>query len=246
MTTPYYPPRIGNTERLRPALKYANTAGTCSRYDCNNLLRRAPRGYYGKFCNLCSRILIEHGDLKTRVPVLKGPKAQAIGVIYNTALSSLVETARNKEPAMYGAGAALKSIELYAENPNAGKTQYALSNDNWTYHHYLHHLVKQKGTAGMAICHLMAVVAITQLLPEKFASRDQLDLFVVKRGLGGRGLPSLKVNKVDQEVPHGRHSLRRVRMLAAKIRGDFKVNTTLCKRIAEASGEKLLRMAQRR
>lgn len=246
MTTHHYPPRIGNTERQRPALKYANTAGTCSRYGCDNLLRRAPSGFYGKFCNPCSRLLVEHGDFNTRVPVLKGPKAHATGSIYNTALALIVEAARNEEPVMYGAAAALMRMEQYSENPNAGDPRYALSNDNWTYHHYLHHLSQLKETPAKAACHLMAVVAVTQLVPEKFASTDQQDLFIVKRGLGGGGLPSLRVNSVGEGVPHGRHSLRRVRKLAAKMRGDFKLDAALLYRVAEAAGAKLTQEAERR
>lgn len=246
MTIQHYPPRIGNTERQRPALKYANPAGTCTRYGCDNQLRQAARGYYGKFCNPCSRILVEHGDLNTRVPALKGPKAKAIGTIYNAALQVITEAVRNEEPTMYLAAGVNMRMEKYAENPNAGDPQYALVNDNWTYHHYLHHLAQLKGTPAKAVCHLMAVVAITQLVPEKFASNDQRDLFTVKRGLGGNGLPALKVNSAGEEVPHGRHSLRKVRKLATKMRGDFKLNTELLNRVADAAGTKLAKQVERR
>lgn len=230
MTTNSFPPRIGGTERQRPVLKYANPKGECSRVGCSNHLRRAPSGWYGRFCNPCSRLLLEHGDFDTTVPRLKD---RAIVVLYETIKDVLVEMIRKKHADVSGLAWSILRCEEFAERPGMGDPFLARRNDTWLYHHYIHHKLKNlKHPPLDVLLHLVGAVGVTQLAPQRFATHDQTDLFLVKRGLG-HGLPSIRVSVAGDPVPHGRWALRRARMLARKMRGDWSLGGAVQGYVAE-------------
>ncbi|WP_421867053.1 hypothetical protein [Motiliproteus sp.] len=229
MTTSF-PPRIGGTERQRPALKYANPKGECSRIGCNNSLRRAPDGWYGRFCNPCSRLLLEHGDFNTTVPRLKD---ESIALLYQTTMDVVLDMVRKQDREIAGHAWSIQRCEEYAGRPGMGDPLLALRSDTWLYHHYIHHKLKTQEQAPLdVLLHLVGVVGVTQLGPQYFATPDQMDLFLVKRGLG-HGLPSIRVSASGKPAPHGRWSMRRARLLARKLRGDWGLGPQSQGRVAE-------------
>jgi len=231
-----YPPRIGGTERTRPALKYANPRGECSNAMCDNLIRKAPAGWYGKYCNQCSRRLQDQGDLNTSVPKLKD---KPIAIIYATTSDVVRQLLKERHKDTTGAAWGLERCIEWSDKSGMGDPVWALRNDNWMYHHYIHHKLKTlKQEPVEVLVHLMSVVGVTQLAPQYFATKDQEDLFLVKRGLG-HGLPSIKVSKDGKHQRHGRWSLRRARVLAGKLRVDWKLGGNVQRLVAE---EVLLRL----
>lgn len=218
MTITRFPPRIGRTDRQRPSLKYANPKGECSRVGCSNQLRRAPDGWYGRFCNPCTRLLVEHGDFNTTVPKLAD---EPIAMSYRTIKDVMLEMVREPQLEAAGHAWAIQRCETYADHEGMGDPLLAQRNDTWLYHHYIHHKLRNLEQRPVDVMlHLVGVVGVTQLASEQFASPDQVDLFLVKRGLG-HGLPSIRLTKDGKAAPHGRWSLRKARMLARKMRGDW-------------------------
>lgn len=211
--------RIGNTERSKPALKYANESGTCSRLGCDRRLRKAEAGFYGKFCNPCSRLLIDHGDFDSKVPVLT---EQPYRILYQTIQSVGKVLIREKSREIGRQAAALERAKQYSEWDGMGDPRLAKRSDIWLLHHYYHHQLVTKNRNPIAwLLHMTAVVGITQLYPEGFASSDQEALFICKRGLGYKSLPSVRLKRNGLPAEHGRFPLRTARMLAHRVKSDW-------------------------
>ncbi len=211
--------RIGNTERTKPALKYANEAGTCCRLGCDRLLRRADAGFYGKYCNPCSRQLVDHGAFDSKVPVLTG---QPFAVLYETIREVGEQLITEQSAEIGGQAAVLERAKLHSTWDGMGDPLLARRSDIWLLHHYYHHhLVTKNRNPIDWLLHMTAVVGITQLYPEGFASGDQMALFICKRGLGFKSLPSIRLKRDGMPAEHGRFPLRSARMLAQKVKSDW-------------------------
>lgn len=223
--------RIGSTERSKPALKYANPAGTCSRSGCDGKLRRADAGFYGKYCNPCSRELIDHGAFDSKVPKLN---EQPYAMLYEVIREVGLELLRECNGLMGGQAATLERARLHCEHDDMGDPLLARRSDIWLLHHYYHHQLITKECDHIDwLLHMTAVVGITQLYPEGFASDDQVALFICKRGLGYKGLPSVRLKGDGLPAEHGRFALRSVRMLAKKVRFDWLMMPRMQELVAE-------------
>lgn len=211
--------RIGGTERNKPSLKYANPAGTCSRPGCNRMLRRTEAGYYGKYCNPCSRQLIDHGAFDSKVPMLSD---QPYSVLYETIREVGKQLIRECSGEIGGQAAVLERAKLHSDQDGMGDPLLARRSDIWLLHHYYHHqLVTKERNHIDWLLHMTAVVGITQLYPQGFASDDQVALFICKRGLGYKSLPSVRLKKNGLPAEHGRFPLRTARMLAQRVKSDW-------------------------
>ena len=221
--------RIGNSEKQgKPSLKYANPKGECSRFSCNGLLKRRPEGnYFGKYCDKCTSLLNQHGDFETKVPTLKHKQFK---VIYDSISETIRDMLKEENPELLGAAGAIQRAIEKAGYHSMGDPVLAQRNDVWLYHHYLHNeLVNKKRHFAELTVHLMAVVGTSQLLEDKFASSDQRDLFIVRRAFR-RGLP--RVNGAQKA--HGHWPLRRARMIAKKLKGDYKLGSEAISRAMTA------------
>jgi hypothetical protein len=228
--------RIGNSGRTKPALKYANTAGTCSRPNCHRMLRRASAGFYGKYCNQCSRRLIDHGSFTTDVPTLT---QQPYAVLYKAIKDVAVELIRSKDEAMGRQAATLERAVGYSGADGMGEPALAKRSDIWLIHHYYHHqLVTRQRDPIDLLLHMTAVVGLTQLHPQGFATDDQEALFLCKRGLGYQSLPSVRLGRDGLSAEHGRFPLRTARMLAKRIKGDWTLTPRMQELIAETIEDK--------
>lgn len=223
--------RIGNSGRTKPAMKYANESGTCSRPSCNRMLRRATAGYYGKYCNPCSRRLIDHGDFTTDVPTLT---QQPYAVLYETIKEIAAELVKGCDGAMGRQAAALLRVFEYCKVDGMGDPALAKRSDIWLTHHYYHHqLVTKKRDSIDLLLHMTAVVGMTQLHPQGFATDDQEALFLCKRGLGYKSLPAVRLGLDGSPAGHGRFPLRTARMLAKRIKGDWTLTPRMLELVAE-------------
>jgi len=234
--------RIGNSERTKPALKYANPAGTCSRHGCDGKLRRAEAGYYGKYCNPCSRQLIDHGAFDSKVPALS---EQAYAVLYETIREVGEELIRQCNSEIGGQAASLERAKQHCELDGMGDPLLAQRSDVWLLHHYYHHqLVTKERPPIDWLLHMTAVVGITQLYPNGFASEDQIALFICKRGLGYKSLPSVRLRRNGLPSDHGRFPLRRARTLAQKVKGDWKLTPHMQELVSKRVLEKAEQLKQ--
>jgi len=235
--------RIGNTERSKPALKYANEAGTCSRLGCDRRLRKADAGFYGKYCNPCSRQLIDHGAFDSKVPILTD---QPYAVLYQTIREVGEQLIREQSRHMGGQAAVLERAQLYAEWDGMGNPLLARRSDIWLQHHYYHHqlVTKQRNPIDWLL-HMTAVVGITQLYPKGFASDDQVALFVCKRGLGYKSLPSVRLKKDGTPAEHGRFPLRTARILAQRVKSDWVITPGMQELVSKSVLAKTAEQANR-
>ena len=225
--------RIGNSGRTKPALKYANPAGTCSHVGCDGRLRKAPEGWFGKFCNKCSRLLIDHGSLTTKVPsVTQQPHA----VLYETIIEVGHQLIKGRNYAgMPSQGATLDRTERHNDQANMGNVEYARRNDLWLLQHYYHHqtVTKQMNKLDWLL-HMTAIVGVVHMYPEGFDSDDQAALFLCKRGLGKVGLPCVRLDQKGLPASHGRFPLRTARMLAQRLKGDWGMGLSMQRMVTEA------------
>ncbi|MEH6652332.1 MAG: hypothetical protein V7707_20130 [Motiliproteus sp.] len=223
--------RIGNSGRTKPAMKYANEAGTCSRPSCNRTLRRATEGFYGKYCNPCSRRLIDHGDFTSDVPTIT---QQPYAVLYETIIEVATELIRTADGAMGRQAATLERIVEFSKEDGMGDPALAKRSDTWLIHHYYHHqLTTKKRDPIDLLLHMTAVVGMTQLHPQGFATDDQETLFLCKRGLGYKSLPLVRLKADGTPAPHGRFPLRTARVLAKRIKGDWVLTPRMLELVAE-------------
>jgi hypothetical protein len=226
--------RIGNTERSKPTLKRANPAGTCSRLGCSGRLRKADAGFYGKYCNPCSRKLIDHGAFDSKVPTLT---QEPYMTLYQVIREVGLELLREQNALMGGQAASLERARLHSDQEKMGDPLLARRSDIWLLHHYYHHQLVTKECDHIDwLLHMTAVVGVIQLHPNGFASDDQEALFICKRGLGYRSLPSVRLKRNGTPAEHGRFALRSARMLAKKVKSDW----VLMPRMQELVAERLL------
>ncbi|MEH6652244.1 MAG: hypothetical protein V7707_19650 [Motiliproteus sp.] len=224
--------RIGNSGRSKPALKYANEAGTCSRPSCSRMLRRATAGYYGKYCNQCSRRLIDHGDFTTDVPTIT---QQPYAVLYETIKEVAATLIKEADGSMGRQAAALERVAEFSNADGMGDPVLAKRSDIWLTHHYYHHqLVTKKRDPIDLLLHMTAVVGVTQLHSQGFSTDDQEALFLCKRGLGYKSLPSVRLSLDGSPAGHGRFPLRTARMLAKRIKGDWTLTPCMLELVAES------------
>jgi hypothetical protein len=218
--------RIGGTERNKPALKYANETGECTRDGCDQILRKAPAGYYGKYCNKCSRLLIDHGSFNTKVPKLT---QQPYKVLYETIKEVGYEHIKERNYIYMAAqNATLERTERYMTEQNMGQIIYAEQSDLWLLNHYYHHALITKGMDKLDwLLHMTAIVGVVNMRPDGFDSDDQASLFLCKRGLGVKGLPSVRLDSKGEPKPHSRFPLKRARSLAKLLKEDWSIQGSL-------------------
>ena len=228
--------RIGNSGRTKPALKYANPGGQCSRLGCNRQLRKADAGFYGKYCNPCSRRLIDHGDFDTTVPKLT---QEPYATLYQTIRQVGAELIKAADGNMGRQAAALERAIERCEWDHMGDPAYAKKTEAWLLHHYYHHQLRNRERHPVVLLlHLTAVVGVTQLHPQGFATDDQVALFLCKRGLGYGSLPAVRLKTDGTPAPHGRFPLRTARDLAKRLRSDWGMTPAMMEHVAEKVLEK--------
>ncbi|WP_415906497.1 hypothetical protein ACMXYX_03580 [Neptuniibacter sp. QD72_48] len=224
-------PRIGNTQRTKPAMKYANPAGTCSHIGCNNKLRRADSGFFGKYCNPCSRRLIDHGAFNSKVPSLK---QEPYASIYKAVRQVVLELIRERNGAIASQASVLERAKRHASWDGIGDPRLARRSDIWLLHHYYHHqLITKERNPIDWLLHMTAVVGVVQLYPQGFETKDQEALFLCKRGLGYKSLPSVRLKKDDTPAPHGRFPLRAARELARRVKSDWLLTSSALELVAK-------------
>jgi hypothetical protein len=200
------------------------------------MLRRASCGFYGKYCNQCSRRLIDHGSFTEDVPTIT---QQPYAVLYKTIKDVTIELIRSEDEAMRRQAAALERTVEYCRVDGMGDPALAKRSDVWLVHHYYHHqlITKQRDPIDLLL-HMTAMVGLTQLYPQGFTTDDQEALFLCKRALGYQSLPSVRLGRDGLSSEHGRFPLRTARMLAKRIKGDWTLTPRMQELIAETIEDK--------
>lgn len=147
---------------------------------------------------------------------------QPYSVLYETIREVGKQLIRECSGEIGGQAAVLERAKLHSDQDGMGDPLLARRSDIWLLHHYYHHqLVTKERNHIDWLLHMTAVVGITQLYPQGFASDDQVALFICKRGLGYKSLPSVRLKKNGLPAEHGRFPLRTARMLAQRVKSDW-------------------------
>jgi hypothetical protein len=136
--------------------------------------------------------------------------------------------------------AVLERARLHCNQNGMGDPLLASRSDIWLLHHYYHHQLINKNRNPIDwLLHMTAVVGVIQLYPEGFASDDQVALFICKRGLGYKSLPSVRLKRNGTPAEHGRFPLRTARMLSKRVKSDWAMTPRMQELVSKRTLEKM-------
>jgi len=180
--------------------------------------------------------LIDHGAFDSKVPKLSD---QPYSVLYETIREIGLELIKDNSTLMAKQASTLDRAQQHCQYEDMGDPMRAKRSDIWLLHHYYHHqlIAKERNTVEWVL-HMTAVIGITQMHSDGFASDDQEALFLCKRGLGYKSLPSVRLSRNGLPADHGRFPLRTARMLAQKLKGDWGMTAGMQKLVSKRVMEK--------